>query len=65
MAALAAGRNLLDCSGASWEALAHCLTDLGWAPARGYVLRLDGLGSWGDRGAGSIGREALPRVIAG
>ena len=30
-----------DYYGANWDAFEECLTDLGWVPARGYVLLLD------------------------
>ena len=29
--------------GGNWDALADCLTDLGWAPAPGYLVVLDGM----------------------
>jgi RNAse (barnase) inhibitor barstar len=43
MTALAARLDFPDYFGANWDALADCLTDFGWAPARGYVVRLTGL----------------------
>ena len=43
LAALARDLELPDYFGANWDALSDCLTDLGWAPAGGYVLALEGL----------------------
>jgi RNAse (barnase) inhibitor barstar len=43
METLARGLALPDYFGANWDALADCLTDLEWVPAKGYVLVLRGL----------------------
>jgi RNAse (barnase) inhibitor barstar len=43
MEALARGLALPNYFGASWDALADCLTDREWVPAKGYVLVLRGL----------------------
>lgn len=43
MDTLASGLALPDYFGANWDALADCLTDLEWVPAKGYVLVLRGL----------------------
>jgi RNAse (barnase) inhibitor barstar len=43
MATLASALALPEYFGANWDALADCLTDLEWMPAKGYVLALHGL----------------------
>jgi len=37
-----------DWFGSNWDALADCLFDLTWKPARGYVLVLDHVEAWRD-----------------
>lgn len=42
--ALAAALGFPDTFGHNWDALADSLGDLGWQPAPGYMLLLDGIG---------------------
>jgi RNAse (barnase) inhibitor barstar len=43
LSALARGLEFPGYFGASWDALADCLTDLAWTPAKGYVILLSDL----------------------
>lgn len=42
--AIARACSFPDWYGRNWDALADCLTDLSWAPARGWVLLYEGWG---------------------
>ncbi|MCI0686635.1 MAG: barstar family protein [Sporichthyaceae bacterium] len=42
--AIAAACQLPDWYGRNWDALADCLADLSWAPARGWILLYEGWG---------------------
>lgn len=46
--AFAAGLRFPDWFGRNWDALADCLGDLSWWPAKGYLLLLDHAGAWRD-----------------
>ena len=51
--------------GRNWDALHDCLTDLSWAPARGYVVLYDGWGMLArtDSDAWSVAYDVFGAVV--